>query len=143
MPNSLIVKEKQLSKATQVHTLGDHPALYPITDDYKEYVHAQDNPDVFAMMDFPNSPNASFVARGDWVIEELQEDGSGLGLMFCSKEDFNELYEEVKDKETLDKHIVFTTIMEFLSRSFNSYELSNKVTKELLKLMEDHQNASI
>ena len=142
MPNSLIVKEKQLYKATQVHTLEDHPALYPISDEYKDHL-LVNAPETFAMMDMPNAINAMFVYKGDWVIEELQEDGSGLGPLYCSQEDFNELYEEIKAQETLDKHIVFTTVREFLSRSFNSYDLGDKVTKELLKLMQDHQNGSI
>ena len=97
MPNSLIVKEKQLYKATQVHTLEDHPALYPITDDYKTFTPAQESPDVFAMLDIADSPNATFVAEGDWIIEEIQEDNSTIGPFFCAQEDFNELYEQTGD----------------------------------------------
>ena len=97
MPNSITVREKHLYKATQVNTLEDHPALYPISEYYKTYIPSLDNPDVFAMVDIADSTNATFVAEGDWILEEIQEDNSTIGPFFCSQEDFNELYEQTGD----------------------------------------------
>ena len=143
MPNSITVREKQLYKATQVNTLEDHSALYPISEYYKKFIPVLDNPDVFAMIDIADSPNANFVAEGDWILEEIQEDNSTIGPFCCLQEDFNELYEEVNAQETLDKQLVFETIRDGFSHAFDSYDLGDKAAKDLIKIMEWRQNASI